>query len=88
MRRKFIPVLIVGVTVLAAYVAVRAYIRHFETELTERKMARVTTGVVLDKNRCNSVLIRLNIQDDEGRIVHLEDWRKKSGETPHSLQNK
>jgi hypothetical protein len=51
MRRKFIPVLIVGVTVLAAYVAVRAYIRHFETELTERKMARVTTGVVLDKKQ-------------------------------------
>ena len=80
MRGKLIAVLIAGPGILAAVVVVRAYLRHSEAELMEHKMVRTTTGVVLEKKHVRFAADQTEYQNDEGRTVHLENWRKNSGE--------
>lgn len=80
MRGKLIFVLIAGVAVVAIAVGVRAYIQRGETELMEHKSARTTTGVVVEKKHVQFGSDQTEYQNDEGRMVRLEDWRKKGGE--------
>jgi hypothetical protein len=80
MRGKLIFVLIAGAVVVAIAAGVRAYIQRGETEMMEHKRARTTSGVVLDKKHVQFVSEQTEYQNDEGRTVHLEGWRKKSGE--------
>lgn len=80
MRGKLIIALVTGLAVSASFMAVRAYIRHSEAELMEHKIARAATGIVTGKEHVQFRSDQTEYQDEEGQPVHLEDWRKKSGE--------
>lgn len=80
MRRKLIIVLIAGLALIAVVVAPYVYIQRAHTELMEHKTARTTTGIVVDKKHVQFGKDQTEYQNDEGRMVHLEDWRKNRGE--------
>lgn len=80
MRGNLIYVLIAVVVIVGVAMGVRAYIRHGETELMEHKRARTTTGIVIDKEHVQFESSQTEYRNDEGRMVHLEDWRKRNGE--------
>jgi mRNA-degrading endonuclease RelE of RelBE toxin-antitoxin system len=80
MLRRIILLLFAIVSLIAISAAVRAYVKHFETELMEHKRARTTTGVVLDKKLVQFASDQTTYQNEEGRTVYLDDWRRRSGE--------
>jgi len=66
--------------VAAIAIALRAYIGHSQTESMEHKSARTTSGIITDKKYVQFGSNQTEYQNDEGQIIHLEDWRRKSGE--------
>ena len=74
---------------LIAVIAWRALIRHWETELLEHKMARHTTGVVVDKQHIRFGQDQTTYVDAEGRSRPLERWQKEEGEfrVSYSIDN-
>jgi hypothetical protein len=75
----FVVLVLVAVTAIGL-TTVRMLIHRSEKDLMEHKIARTTIGVVVDKKRVQFGSDQTAYQNDEGQTVHLEDWRKKSGE--------
>lgn len=81
MRSRFALLVLVLVAVSVVAVAtVWKFIHRSEQDLAEHKTARTTTGVVIDKKRVQFGSDQTAYQNEEGRTVPLEDWRRKSGE--------
>jgi hypothetical protein len=82
-------VLVVAGVVAIAFAATLMFIRRSEKDLMEHKTARTTVGTVVDKGRVQFKSDQTTYQNDEGQTVHLEDWRKESGELRilYSIEN-
>jgi hypothetical protein len=81
MARKLALYLIILLTAgSAAMLAGRALIRHWDTELMEHKMARTTTGVVVDKKHAQFASDQTTYLNDEGKTRILQRGENGKGQ--------
>ena len=70
----------VSFVTIIGLIALSFFTHHAEQELMEHKRLRKTTGTIVDKVHVHFATDQTSYQNDEGRTVPVEGWRRASGE--------
>jgi hypothetical protein len=79
-KKILLGLLVLSAVCITVVLAGRVLIRHWETGLLEHKMARTTTGVVVDKQHVQFSPDQTTFLNDEGKPRPVDRWRKEQGE--------